>query len=64
MMCFFISLIFSNILFSSSFDFSETRYSYAFDKSKILQGQISFESNSLAIKYENSDKTIVYKNSV
>ncbi|MCD6173258.1 MAG: hypothetical protein J7J96_05610 [Sulfurimonas sp.] len=61
---FIISFIFSSILFSSSFNFSETRYSYAFDKSKTLQGQINFELNSLAIKYENSDKTIIYKDSI
>ena len=64
MKSFFISLIFSTILFSSSFDFSETRYSYAFDKSKTLQGQINFKPNSLIIKYEDSNKTIIYKNSV
>ena len=64
MKCFFISLIFSTILFSSSFNFSETRYSYAFDKSVALQGKIDFEVNALRIKYENNDRTIIYENSI
>lgn len=61
---FLISLIFSTVLFSSSFNFSETRYSYAFDNSITLQGQIDFEVNSLIIKYENNNKTISYKDSI
>ncbi len=61
---FLISILFSVALFCDSFNFSEIRYSYAFDKSKTLQGQINFELNSLIIKYENSNKTIIYKDSI
>jgi len=61
---FFIILILVSALFSKDFNFSETRYSYAFDKSITLQGEISFELNSLEIKYKNSDRIIIYKDSV
>lgn len=60
---FFIISLLSSLLFCDSFNFSETRYSYAFDKSVVLQGKIEFEPNSLKIKYKNTNKTIIYKDS-
>lgn len=60
----FSLLLFSSALFAKTYTFSETRYSYALDSSVILHGLISFEINSLQIKYDKSDKRIFYDDSI
>ena len=49
-------------LFARSYNFSETRYSDAFDESVTLNGEISFLPEGLSIKYNNSDKALHYEN--
>lgn len=55
-------LLLSLSLFSKKFHFTEERYSCAIDKSILLQGDISFLDNTLLIKYDNSDKSLLYTN--
>ncbi len=57
-----MTLLFSSLT-AKSFNFSELRYSDALDSSTKLKGEIRFEINSLYIKYINSNKTILYKES-
>lgn len=47
---------------ATSYNFSETRYSDAFDESVTLSGEISFLQEGLSIKYNNSDKALHYEN--
>ena len=47
---------------ATSYNFSETRYSDAFDESVTLSGEISFLPDGLNIKYNNSDKALHYEN--
>ena len=49
-------------LFARSYNFSETRYSDAFDESVTLNGEISFLPEGLSIKYNNSDRALHYEN--
>ncbi len=58
----FFTLI--STLMASSYNFVETRYSDALDSSMELRGEISFERNSLFIKYTGSDRSILYKDSI
>ncbi len=55
-----ITLLMSSLM-AKKFNFSEVRYSNAFDTSVELKGEIIFDTNSLFIKYESSTKTILYK---
>ena len=58
-----ISILFITSLISKTFNFSETRYSDALGSSIKLHGKISFETNSISIKYNDSSKSILYKDS-
>ncbi|SFV68514.1 hypothetical protein MNB_SM-4-1415 [hydrothermal vent metagenome] len=58
---FLLILLFTSLLMAKTYHFSEVRYSDALNKSIKLQGLISFESESLEILYEKSDKRLVYE---
>ena len=57
-----IAVMLVSSLLATSYNFSETRYSDAFDKSVTLNGEISFLQDGLSIKYKNSDKALHYEN--
>ena len=54
--------IFSLSAFAQSFHFEETRYSNALDKSKTLEGNISFLKNGLFIDYTEQKQSLHYVN--
>ncbi|MEN8302461.1 MAG: hypothetical protein ABFQ64_00150 [Campylobacterota bacterium] len=60
----FLMFLFISSLLSDSFNFSEVRYSDALERSIKLKGEITFEKNSLHIKYNDSERSILYKDSV
>lgn len=64
MKLFVILLVLISSLFSKTYNFTETRYSYAFDNSISLNGVINFKENSLQINYENDNREILYEDSV
>jgi len=47
-------------LYADTFEFTETRYSDAIDRSIELQGEIEFLQNGLRINYPHEDKTLNY----
>ena len=57
-------VLLSSSLFAKTYNFSENRYSYAFDSSIVLDGIISFEHNTLKINYENTKREILYQDSL
>ena len=57
----FLVIMLSSVM-ATSYNFSETRYSDAFDESMTLKGEISFLEDGLSIKYNNSDKALHYEN--
>jgi archaellin len=59
---FFLFFITFGALFAKSYNFKETRYSEALDKSIILKGVIDFQKDSLSISYDKEKKVIKYKN--
>jgi len=59
---FTLFVIMLSSLMATSYNFSETRYSDAFDESVTLHGEISFLRDGLNIKYNNSDKALHYEN--
>lgn len=64
MKLFFISCMLFTSMLASSYNFTEIRYSDALDSSVELQGEISFEKNSLFIKYHKNNRLILYKDAV
>jgi len=54
-------LIYSNILFGSSYHFSEVRYNFAIDKSVEHKGKIDFFEDGLKILYPDANKSLKYK---
>ena len=60
MKIFFSLVLFVSTLFSASYNFTETRYSDALERSMELKGVINLQSDGLIIKYKNSTKTIKY----
>ena len=56
-----IFLFCSVVLFAESYHFVETRYSDALGRSMELRGVISLSKESLAIRYDESDKLINYE---
>ena len=63
MKLFIILLTLVSILFARTYNFTETRYSDAFDDSVHLKGLIEFQENSLKINYENDNREILYEDS-
>ena len=59
---FILFVIMLSSAMATSYNFSETRYSDAFDESVTLSGEISFLQEGLSIKYDNSDKALHYEN--
>ena len=59
---FTLLVIMLSSVMATSYNFSETRYSDAFDESMTLSGEISFLQDGLNIKYNNSDKALHYEN--
>lgn len=59
-----LAALFITSLFSDSFYFTEERYSDALERSIKLNGEITFEKESLHIRYTKSDREILYKNSL
>jgi len=59
---FTLFIIMLSSLMATSYNFSETRYSDAFNESISLSGEISFLQDGLSIKYKNSDKSLHYEN--
>ena len=53
-------IMFSSLM-ATSYNFSETRYSDAFDESMTLSGEITFLQEGLSIKYDNSDRALHYE---
>ena len=58
---FTLFVIMLSSLMATSYNFTETRYSDAFDESITLNGEISFLQDGLSIKYNNSDKALRYE---
>ncbi len=58
---FTLFVIMLSSLMATSYNFSETRYSDAFDESVTLNGEISFLEDGLSIKYNNRDKALHYE---
>jgi len=58
----FALFIFSTFVFAESFHFHEVRYSNALDKSKKLEGNISFVKNGLLIDYTDEKQSLHYVN--
>jgi len=56
-----ISLFLLTSLFGTSYNFSETRYSDALEKSMTLKGEISFIKDGLKIKYKESNRVLNYE---
>lgn len=56
-------LLLVSTLMAKSYNFNEIRYSDALDQSIALSGEISFLVDGLSIKYNNSDKSILYQDS-
>ena len=54
-------LFLTTLLVASSYNFSETRYSDALDKSMTIKGEITFKVDGLAIKYTQSDRALNYE---
>jgi len=54
--------LFSLSLFAQSFHFQEIRYSNALERSKTLEGDISFLKNGLLINYTDEKQTLEYIN--
>ncbi len=54
-------LFLATFLVASSYNFSETRYSDALNKSMILKGEITFKVDGLAIKYTQSNRALNYE---
>ena len=62
-MKFFIFLfVLVSLLYSKTYNFTETRYSDALDKERKLKGSIDFFDNGLHILYKNSGVELLYKN--
>ena len=61
---FFFLFVFITSLISESLNFSEQRYSDALGTSITLEGQISFKEESLHIKYNDSNREILYEDSI
>ena len=64
MKLFLLLLVLISSLFSKTYNFTETRYSDAFDSSLDLEGIISFKKNGLKINYENENREILYEDSL
>jgi len=60
----FSLFLFSLSLSAQSFHFQEVRYSNALDKSKMLEGNISFVENGLLIDYTDAKQSLHYINAV
>ncbi len=57
-------ILFTNLIVAGSFNFTETRYSDALDKSQKLEGQIEFLKNSLKIIYPKTQRELEYADDV
>lgn len=55
------TLLTVTFLMAKSYHFKETRYSNAIQKSMNLSGEISFFEDGLEIKYDNSEKLLLYE---
>ena len=64
MKLFLIVLMLISSLFSKTYNFTETRYSDAFDSSLDLDGIISFKKHGLKINYKNDNREILYEDSL
>lgn len=60
----FTLFIFSTSMFAQSFHFQEIRYNNALDKSKTLEGNISFVKNGLLIDYTDKKQSLHYINAI
>lgn len=58
-----IGILLTISLFAKSFNFIEDRYSDALGRSISLDGEITFEKDRLFIKYKDSNREILYKDS-
>ncbi len=54
-------LIYANILFASTYPFTEYRYNDALGRSSLLEGKITFSKNALNINYGNDKKVLDYR---
>lgn len=60
----FLTIFFTLSLMSESLNFSEQRYSDALGRYISFSGEITFEEESLHIKYTKSNREILYKDSM
>ncbi len=54
-------LLLTSIVFSKTYEFTETRYSNALDKERKLYGVIDFLDKGVRIKYNDTDIELLYK---
>ena len=58
----FISIFFIVNVFAQTYEFLETRYSDAIERSIELKGEINFTKDGLGIYYAKGDKLLIYIN--